>query len=171
MNDDIEKFIFMNKKIKLFITIIITFVMFQCTSCRVACISPIINPAFIGYKSNELDSIYLKSYEINSNFAILIDSFPLSTYAEYTTIGDTTIIDVNAAIYQHNIISGFDWGIVLPKVNRVYYISNIVTSNSEGHKNCTNTIYSMKVNDMTVTPVFSNTGRYNASGYRVYLKR
>jgi hypothetical protein len=163
--------IYMSRKIKIYVIITFIFAITYFTSCRVTCYSGFINPTFVGYSLNQIDTLKITAYKVNSNFTIVVDSFLLFQYqpAIYTSYNDTIIVKLNE-MPPRNISAGFDWKINLPKMNKTYFISNIISPSRDGNKGCCNPVNSVMVNGTNYVP-FIAIDNPNTSGYLIFLNK
>lgn len=144
---------------------------FFLNSCKRPCRTGYVNPAFIGYSINQIDSLVIKSYKPNTNFTVLVDSFTSNAGTIYTTSNDTTIVRFNDNIPTDFINAGYDYIIYLPHADTSYFISNMVSPATEGSNRCVNSINSLSINGVKNTISDVETGLFYTSGYIMYLKK
>jgi hypothetical protein len=140
--------------------------------CERPCRKNHIDSAFIGFSIADIDTIILRAYQPNGNFNRLVDTvFVHNLYATiYTTTNDTTIVYVNDSNLDNWVSSGFDWQIYIPAKNKAVSISNIETVQTEGGRYCLNPIASFVQDGLRIVPENVNTGRWQNSGYRAYIR-
>ena len=146
-------------------------VIFLLASCQRPCRTGYVNPVFIGYSINQIDTLVIKSYMPNTNFTVPVDSFSTNYGTIYTTINDTTIVRFNDNISNHFINAGYDYIIYLPHADTSYFISNIVSTATEGSNTCVNPITSLSINGVKNIISDVETGLFYTSGNMMYLKK
>ncbi|MHA4809493.1 hypothetical protein ACX0G9_15375 [Flavitalea flava] len=138
----------------------------------------LIDPVLIGFSTSEADTLILRRYKENDNFQHLIDTLTIVNSATnnglgagiYTTLHDTTIIDINISSPYSSIVSGYDWQLYIPEKNKTISFSNIVTAQSGGGKGCSQPIVSFEQDGQLIdAPVFFSTNEFYTSGYRAYI--
>ena len=141
--------------------------------CKNPCRNNNVNPAFVGFSQNDIDTIILKSFKPNDNFRQPVDTILIANFiggaSIYTTINDTTFVYINNSNPNHNISSGLDWQIYIPAQNKTISISNILSESNEGGKGCLNPIKSFIQNGLFIVPQIYNTKQFYTSGYHAYI--
>lgn len=81
---------------------------------------------------SDIDTFVVRAYKPNDNFQHLIDTIFVVNpgLAIYTTSNDTTIIDVGGTAPgdgdpRYRIVSGYDWQIYIPALNRTVTITSL----------------------------------------------
>lgn len=142
--------------------ILITFglILLIVSGCRcrkeVQCFDNKIQPAFVGFQPSEIDTLIIRKFQASNNFQKRLDSFTIVQSDAYRTAGDTTKI-----VYyplENGIVTGFDWQIFIPALNRTILITEIVTNKKvmecgtlARDCGCANDLLSTKVNNQTIT--------------------
>ena len=125
--------------------------------CRkeVQCFDKKIQPAFVGFQPSEIDTLIIRKFQASDNFQKRLDSFTIFQGDAYRTAGDTTKI-----VYyplENGIVTGFDWQIFIPALNRTILISEILSNKKTiecgtlaRDCGCANDLLSAKVNDQPI---------------------
>jgi hypothetical protein len=120
-----------------------------CSCCKTkteSCNAPAIDPVFIGFSLQDLDTIHIRMYKAGTHFSTLLDTFKVvkntgidsGFYYDYQLFHDTistyilfgaNAVSINSNLYCE-IREGYDWVIYLPSVGQTDSISNI-TSDKE----------------------------------------
>ena len=154
-----------------------TLTFISCTS-EYDCADLQLQPAFIGFSTSEIDTLFLKKFRANDNYQHLIDSFIVSYgySGKYETSNDTTIVVVTDG--KNGIKVDYDWQIFIPALSKTVFVSAIISENKTGKcgagifsmdKNgcyCTNEIYSAKIDNQAIT--FSNS---NNGSHQIFIRK
>ncbi len=153
----------MTNKYSLSVLLLITIVL-GCTK-EYDCDDPPIQPVFIGFDREDIDTFALIKFEANNNYQNAIDTVIVSStdYSPYQTSNDTTKIFVSGASNsgELGIKTGYDWQIFIPSIKRTIFISDIRSEQKTGKRsygifsmdkvgNCTNRIFSAKMDGQIV---------------------
>jgi len=135
------------------------------------CKSNYINPAFIGFAPADIDTVVVRAYKRGDNFQHLVDTIVITDHhlAIYTTMHDTTIVEINSSNPNDFIDPSFDWQIYIPAKNRTVSISNILIDAAQGSRGCSNPITSFVQDGQTVMPHRFDSNKFYISGYRAYI--
>ena len=160
----------------------IFFTMIVLSSCNktVPCDKNQIIPVFIGFSSNDFDTVILKKYKKGNNFTLPIDSAIFLKNGvdsnRFYTFSDTTIINFNTVCCtKANLIPEYDWQLILPNKKYTISISDIESPQTDiscfmGKCSCVNPINSIVENGEKVIPVYYQYTRYyKVSGYVSYV--
>ena len=139
------------------------------------CQDTYITPLFIGFTDAEIDTLVVRQFIPNDNFAHVRDSAIFDAnkvfYSRHT---DTVLVLFNVISGREKyIMPGADWQIFIPSLNRTISISNIESPQTEGpcfKCGCRNPINSFTQDAQTVTP---GTAPIPNSGdnYILYIKK
>lgn len=132
-------------------------------------------PAFIGFSKSQTDTVILKRFTADGNFASPIDSAIISSDTinfhpyRYSVQGDTTLIfTYNDSIGQ--IRAGYDWQIYIPGTHSTINISDIENGTLVSCKGCPPNIVSYVQNGVQVnSPAHIENGTTD-DGYRIYIR-
>ena len=140
--------------------------------CEHPCRKNVIHPAFIHFQIEDIDTIILRAYRPNNNYLQLVDTFLVHNLhaSIYTTVNDTTIVYVNNSDPDHWVSAGFDWQIYIPTKNRTISVAGIESEQVEGNKRCINPVTAFVQDGQRVVPENVNTGQWQTSGYRAYIR-
>ena len=132
-----------------------------------------LQPAFVGFKPADIDTLVLRKFRPGTNFQTLIDTFVVRySSGYYNTSHDTTTVFVPD--YERGIKAGYDWQLVIPAKRRTVRITAITGEKkseqctfSMDPRSCTcaNNLFSAEVDAQLVD--FS--GNYFGD-YRLFIK-
>jgi hypothetical protein len=163
-----------NLKYFLFPALLVLFL----SGCDCFCSNNRINPAFIGFSKFQIDTIILRRFQPNENFANLIDTIVLTNpsldtsccnLSRYSLQGDTTIIFTNYDTIAP-IRAGYDWQIYIPATGSTIKISDIENGTQKNCKYCPPNIVYFDQNADLITDPFRVDNFNNDDGYRVYIR-
>ncbi|MEJ8842751.1 hypothetical protein WG954_10190 [Lacibacter sp. H375] len=151
----------MKKNIYTNCLLLVSFLVFISCGKEKACYTSPLNLAFVKYKMDEVDSIYVLKIKKNSSPVELLDSFLITSNNAYYSSNLDTIFINN---YNHTILtSDFDWELRLGANQQTINLEDIIT---EGRKQkcggllsldclpCNDPVKSVSVNGQAV--VFAN---------------
>jgi hypothetical protein len=157
---------------KLILLIIVLITLVNCTR-EYNCGDEFINLGFINYTIEEVDTLELKKFKLNSNFQTVEKSILLVNGNNCTIYknNDTCTVFIKYDTVMQ-MMPGSDWQIKIASSNESFKISNIISEQKTQKCNsynkttcvCFNRIYSLEING--VLKAFSRT--YN---YWVYLSK
>lgn len=163
-------------KIKFVIPILLLNIIFASCTEEYECADLQIQPAFINYLPADIDTFILLKFKASDNYQNLIDTFVVrhGYNGLYKTSSDTTSVLISDE--KNGIKAGFDWKLFIPAKNKTILVSDINSEKKSGKRGhgifsmdpvsgCTNTIFSAKVNNQSVT--FSNPG---TAGYQIFIR-
>lgn len=144
--------------------LVISSLYFFLVSCKktINCTDPYIDLAFISTPATNIDTIILRKYTLNNNFATLIDTIAVienmnASIVYFNSTRDTALIRPSNP--ELKIISGFDWQIFIPSTRQTFAITNIKTQNRTldcGSFNtncyCENNIISILLDNKDIIP-------------------
>lgn len=112
----------------IFITFVFIVLIVSGCRCRkeVQCFDNKILPAFVGFQRSEIDTLVVRKFQASSNFQTRLDTFMVVQSDAYRTTNDTTKIMYYSL--ENGIVTGFDWQIFIPALNRTIIISEIVSN-------------------------------------------
>jgi len=148
------------------------------SGCRtIYCSNSYITPAFIGFSSQDIDTLIIRKYEQNDSFNHLIDTTIITNNPNLSFYGvsnDTTIVVLNILSGEEKyIVPGYDWQIYIPFQNRTVSISNIVSPQTDYHCfgddcGCENPINLLLQDGQKTIPQIGNI-QYYGSGYLTFI--
>jgi len=164
--------------VKYFISaFLLTLILSGCTK-EYECTDLVIQPAFIGFASSDIDTFILRKYKPNDNYQNLIDTFivKFGDYSVYRPSNDTLTVFVSDASNDGKvgIKAGYDWQIFIPSINKTVFVSDIISEKKTGKKsygifsldkvgNCTNSIFSAKMDNQIINFPYS-------AGYYLFIR-
>jgi hypothetical protein len=179
----VDTFITLDKKnnmtVKCFISaFLLTLILSGCTK-EYDCTDLVIQPAFIGFASSDIDTFVLRKFKPNDNYQNLIDTFivKFGDYSVYRPSNDTTTVFVSDAGNDGKvgIKAGYDWQIFIPSINKTVFVSDIISEKTTGKyswgifsldkfaNNCANRIFSAKMGNQIIN--FSD-----SAGYYLFIR-
>jgi hypothetical protein len=136
------------------------------------CVNGPMDMAFIGFSPADIDTIIVRTYKVNDNYAHLIDTLVIRDHATgiYTVGHDTTVVFINDGMHGW-LTADYDWQIYIPAKKRTISLSNITTEPIDGRgRVCFNPVTSFKLDGLPTTPHLVENSQFYASGYLVYIK-
>src|SRR3569833_1772140 len=130
-----------------------------------------INPVFVGFAPADIDTIVFRAYKRDNSFQHLVDTVVITDHSSaiYTTMYDTTIVNVISSDANHFIIPNYDWQIYIPAKHKADSISNIMTDATQGPRGCANPIISFVQDGQTISPHFFVSNQFYVEGYRAFI--
>jgi hypothetical protein len=153
-------------------------VIFFLDGCECFCSNNTINPAFIGFSKSQIDTVILKRFTPNQNYAYLIDSVIIVALSpdtnccsafNYSVQGDTTIIFTNSDTIAP-IRAGYDWQIYIPATRSTINISDIESGTQANCKYCTPNIVSFVQNGVQINSPARTNNFTNDDGYGAFIR-
>ena len=117
-----------------------------------------IQPAFIGFKLTEIDTLIFRKFKPNEDLRNLVDTTVVTYNNLYRTSNDTTKI-IHYKL-SDGIKPGFDWQLFIPAINRTILVSDIASNKKSGSCGtravgsactCLNDLFSAKQDGSIVT--------------------
>ncbi len=147
--------------------VIVTLLLMGTSSCNKEydCRNVQLQPVFVGFSTNEIDTFIIRKYSAGNGFRRVIDSLLVTGEYSYYRIGnDSTTVAINNSTNDGTagIQPDFDWQLYIPATAQTFSITNIAREQKKGHCGgmdkftctCTNRNFSAQVNQQPV--VFSN---------------
>jgi hypothetical protein len=115
--------------------------------------------ALIGFTGIDSDAVILRRFSKGTNFTTLTDSIILNrSNSNFQVQHDTLLILYGSTDGNDAITADYDYQIVLPKINRVFGLSDIVENVQYGRNNgtkeyCLNNFTSYKIDGQPVSSI------------------
>ena len=160
------------------IFLVLGLVVFFFYGCECFCSNNTINPAFIGFSKSQIDTVIIKRFTPNQNYANLIDSVIIVALSPdtnccsafyYSVQGDTTIIFANADTIAP-IRAGYDWQIYIPATRSTINISDIENGTQVNCKYCDPNIVSFVQNGVQINSPARTNYFNNDDGYGAFIR-